>query len=167
MKKMIRYLMFFGAFAAFTSCGDSEKQEDEQVKIGDSREESAEQKNESGTVDMNDLSNKGIGPIQSLSLDDQIDEALAVKGEALFKNNCTACHKIDKKYIGPAVEGVTERRSPEWIMNMIMNPEEMIAKDPIAKQLMIESNMAVMADQNISEEEARAILEYFRTIDEE
>lgn len=167
MKKMIRYLMFFGAFAALTSCGDSEKQDDDKVKLEDySKEESAEQKTESGTVDMNDLTNKGIGPVKSLSLDDQIDEALAAKGEALFKNNCTACHKIDKKYIGPAVEGVTERRSPEWIMNMIINPEEMIAKDPIAKQLMIESNMAVMANQNITEEEARAILEYFRKIDE-
>lgn len=74
---------------------------------------------------------------------------------------------MDKKFIGPALAGVTERRSPEWIMNMILNPEEMIQKDPIAKQLMIESNMAVMANQNLTEEEARAILEYFRSLDAE
>ena len=61
--------------------------------------------------------------------------------------------------------GVTKRRSPEWIMNMIMNPQEMIKQDPIAKQLLIESNMAMMANQNISQEDARALLEYFRKID--
>jgi len=48
-------------------------------------------------------------------------------------------------------------------MNMILNPEEMIQKDPIAKQLLIDSNGAPMANQNLTEDEARSILEYFRT----
>jgi len=47
-------------------------------------------------------------------------------------------------------------------MNMIMNPEEMVAKNPAAKQLLAEY-LAPMANQNISEDEARALLEYFRT----
>src|SRR5690606_40502995 len=70
-----------------------------------------------------------------------LDQALAATGKTTFENLCSACHKMDKKFIGPALDGVTERRSPEWIMNMILNPEEMIQKDPIAKQLMIESNI--------------------------
>lgn len=49
-------------------------------------------------------------------------------------------------------------------MNMIMNPEQMIKEDPIAIQLLKEANGAPMANQNVSEEQARAILEYFRTI---
>ena len=65
--------------------------------------------------------------------------------------------------MGPALKGVTERRSPECIMNMAMNQEEMIQKDPIAKALLIEYNGAPRANQNITEEEARAMLEYFRT----
>jgi len=48
-------------------------------------------------------------------------------------------------------------------MNMILNPEEMIQKDPIAKQLLVEANGAPMANQNITEPEARQLLEYFRT----
>ena len=43
----------------------------------------------------------------------------------------------------------------------------MIKEDPIAKKLLVESNMAVMANQNLTEEEARAILEYFRQFDQE
>ena len=48
---------------------------------------------------------------------------------------------------------------------MILNPEEMIANDPIAKQLLLEANGAPMANQHLNEEQARAILEYFRTIE--
>lgn len=114
---------------------------------------------------MVDLTNKGIGPVKSVNVSDDIDQALAVKGKTTYENLCSACHKMDKKFIGPALSGVTERRSHEWIMNMILNPEEMIQKDPIAKQLLIESNMAVMANQNLTEDEARAILEYFRSLD--
>ena len=69
---------------------------------------------------------------------------------------------MGKRVVGPALAGVTERRTPEWIMNMIMNPEEMVEKDPAAKALLAEY-LAPMANQNITEEEARAILEFFRT----
>ena len=89
---------------------------------------------------------------------------MAKKGEEAYVIKCSACHKATKKYIGPAPLGVLERRTPEWVMNMILNPEEMIAKDPIAKQLLIEYNGAPMANQNLTEEEARSILEYFRTL---
>lgn len=114
-----------------------------------------------------DLSNKGIGPVKTVNppLAATPDQALAEKGKELFKINCTACHKPTKKFIGPAPKGILERRSPEWVMNMILNPENMIANDPIAKQLLAEANGAPMANQHLTEEQARAILEYFRTIE--
>lgn len=108
--------------------------------------------------------NKGIGPISELSLPESIDPKLAEEGKVLFEKNCAACHKADKKYIGPAPKDILERRTPEWVMNMIMNPTEMVQKDPIAKKLLAEANGAIMANQNISEKEARALLEYFRTL---
>ena len=49
-------------------------------------------------------------------------------------------------------------------MNMILNPEEMVQKDPLAKELLIEFNGSPMANQNLTQEEARAVLEYFRTL---
>ena len=109
------------------------------------------------------MKNKGIGPVQSVVLND-IDQKMVEDGKVLYDQLCTACHKIEKKFIGPSPKGIMDRRSPEWIMNMIMNPEEMTKNDPIAKQLLIEANGAPMANQNVSEEDARKILEYFRTL---
>ena len=86
----------------------------------------------------------------------------AQDGAALFKAKCTACHKISKRFVGPGLKGVTQRRSPEWIMNMILDPERMVSENETAKQLLMEYN-APMANQNLTEDEARAILEYFRT----
>ena len=108
--------------------------------------------------------NKGVGTITMVNLDSEIDETLSEEGKAIFELKCSACHKVDKKYIGPSPQDILDRRTPEWIMNMILNPEKMVAEDPIAKQLMIEYNGTPMANQNLTEEEARAILEFFRTL---
>jgi len=150
------------------SCGkDSKKATEKKVtekvtKVAQKATETVK-KTTSKVSDLNapTLDNKGIGPIKSVTLA-AIDNALADKGKEVFKKNCTACHKIKKRYIGPALKGVTEIRSPEWIMNMILNTEEMLAKDPVAKALIAEYN-APMAQQKLSKEEARAILEFFRT----
>lgn len=156
-------------FLILFAIGCGEKEEKEKIKLSDRTEQTKETVEEAvtTTAEVDDMDNKGIGPIKSLEVNDNIDAAMATKGAELFKNMCSACHKMDKKFIGPALSGVTERRSPEWIMNMILNPEQMIKEDPIAKKLLVESNMAVMANQGLSEEEARAILEYFRQYDTE
>jgi len=112
-----------------------------------------------------DLSNKGIGPITSLTLEKRIDNKMAETGATLFKQKCTACHLADKKLIGPPMVGILERRSPEWIMNIMLNPTEMLEKDPIAKELLKAYNNVIMLNQNLSKEEARSLLEYFRTLE--
>ena len=109
------------------------------------------------------MENKGIGPVTSMTLE-AVNQELVAEGQEIFKNMCTACHKVEKKFIGPSPKGILERRSPEWVMNMILNPDEMTQKDPIAKQLLIEANGAPMANQNLTEDQARAVLEYFRTL---
>ncbi|MFK7811596.1 MAG: cytochrome c [Maribacter sp.] len=111
-----------------------------------------------------DLSNKGVGPITSITLNADIDEALAKKGEEVYNQMCLACHRVGKKFIGPAPDGILERRSPEWVMNMILNPEGMVKEDPLAKDLLMEFNGAPMANQGLTEEQARSVLEFFRTL---
>ncbi len=106
----------------------------------------------------------GIGPVKELILPPTVDEELAKRGGEVFLNKCSACHKTDKRFIGPNPTGILERRTPAWVMNMILNPEEMVQKDPAARELLIEYNGAPMANQNLTEEEARAVLEYFRTL---
>jgi len=161
-----KFLTLVTLIALFlSSCGESKKKENpseseamEEVKTEPVKEATISEKI---NLTAPTLDNKGIGPVKNVTLD-AIDETMVAKGKEIYKVNCTACHKFKKRYIGPALAGVTERRSPEWIMNMILNADEMLQKDPVAKALITEYN-APMAQQQISEEDARAILEYFRT----
>ena len=109
--------------------------------------------------------NKGIGPVDHVDLA-SLDESNEEAGAKLFQEKCSACHKLGERYIGPALAGVTERRQPEWILNMILNPEVMVQQDPIAKALLAEF-IAPMANQHLTREEAECILVYFREHDEE
>ena len=111
-----------------------------------------------------DLSNTGIGPISSMKFDAKIDDKLVEAGAAAFKQKCTACHMSERKLIGPAMKGIYERRNPAWVMNMILNPTEMLQKDPTAISLLKEYNNVMMLNQNLTKDETRAIAEYFRSL---
>ncbi len=139
-------------------CGGGSKSE-----TGSATEQTATVEQTQSTAQNEQVSEFGVGPIQEpLNLPETIDEALAKKGEELFdKKGCTACHTLDERKVGPPLRYVADSVRPEWIMNMIMNPEEMILKDPRAKRLLEEYSVP-MTNQNVSKEEARAILEYLR-----
>jgi len=129
------------------------------------REQKATKESPETAIDPNDpVTNKGIGPVTNVTLG-ELNPSMAEEGRAIYELKCVSCHKLNEKFVGPPPKGIMSRRSPEWIMNMILNPEEMVKKDPIARQLLIESNLAPMANQNLTEEEARKILEYFRTLE--
>jgi len=49
-----------------------------------------------------------------------------VNGKKLFNTHCAACHKLDKKLIGPALEGVSERHSREWLQSWIKDSQALI-----------------------------------------
>jgi cytochrome c len=138
-----------------TSCGDKSKK-------NDSNQSDAQQELQE-VAEVDPMENKGIGPVKSVTLAAEIDQEMAKKGEEIYVQMCSACHKPDKRFIGPAPLGILERRTPEWVMNMILNPQEMVEKDPIAKALLAEY-LSPMANQNLTEEQARAVLEYFRTL---
>jgi len=104
---------------------------------------------------------KGVGPIQSVSIG-AVDAALAAKGEQIFTTTCFACHKLDQRLVGPALGGVTKRRSPEWIMNMLLNSAVMTQQDPDAKALFEEYKVQMLLPTPLKEEDARAVLEFLR-----
>lgn len=104
---------------------------------------------------------RGIGPIEQVSLSDQIEQNLAEQGEEIFNMKCTACHKMDQRYVGPPLGDVMERRTPEYVMNMLLNTQEMVQKHPVVKELLAKY-MTPMPNQSLTEEEARAVLEYLR-----
>ncbi len=108
----------------------------------------------------------GIGPVTEVVELGELDPQMAAEGKEIFRNKCSACHKPTERYIGPAPEGVLERRTPAYVMNMILNPDEMTKKHPEARKL-LQEYMSPMPFQNVSKEEARALVEYFRTIEAE
>ncbi len=111
-----------------------------------------------------ELSNKGVGPVKFVQLGN-IDPVLAKEGQGIFESKCTTCHKIGEKFIGPAPNGILKRRTPEWVMNMILNPEVMLKEDQLAKDLFMEFNGSPMSNQGLTEEQARAVLEFFRKLE--
>jgi mono/diheme cytochrome c family protein len=104
---------------------------------------------------------QGIGPIRDLVLGAE-DPALAETGEAAFTMKCSACHKIEERYIGPELGQVLARRSPEFVMNQILNSTEMVARHPVVRELLAEY-YTPMPVQVTDPDEARAILEYLRS----
>lgn len=150
-------LLFLGAAVSFsTACTKKREAPQEEVLTMDMEDAS-------GGRALDPTANKGIGPIKKVELG-PLNLTQAKRGKEVFDSKCLACHQFDKRMVGPPLSGVTKRRSPEWIMNMIINTNEMVEKDPIVKS-MIAEYMTKMTYQDVSKENARALLEYFRQKD--
>ncbi len=94
-----------------------------------------------------------------------LDAAMATKGEAIAGTKCFSCHKAtNERLVGPGWKDVTQRRTPVWIMNFITNPDPMIDKDPEV-QAQLELCLVRMPNQNLSDEDARQVLEFMRKND--
>lgn len=108
---------------------------------------------------------KGIGEIKNVPLTNPLDKEMASRGQAIVEMKCASCHKLtDQRVVGPGFAGITNRRRPEWIMNMITNTDVMLAEDPEAQRL-LEECLTRMPNQNVSIGDARDILEFMRQND--
>ncbi len=86
-------------------------------------------------------------------------------GQEIFEDNCAACHTIGKgKLVGPDLAGVTSRREASWLERQIGDPESLIdEEDPIALQLMEESDGVPMPSPELSDEEIAAVIGYLKS----
>ncbi|TRX52010.1 cytochrome c [Fulvivirga sp. M361] len=108
---------------------------------------------------------QGIGAFKDIELTDPLITDLVSTGRKSYDTKCLGCHLLnDKRKVGPGWAGITNRRSPEWIMNMITNVNVMLEEDEAAQKL-LEECMTHMPDQRIGTSEARSILEYMRRND--
>ncbi|MDX1618277.1 MAG: cytochrome c [Balneolaceae bacterium] len=152
MKGLIKTLMLSLLFL-FAACSGEQG--------GDNTSASGGQDNPGGLTDFE--MKHGIGPVnEAVSLNGEIDQEMVTTGKEIFKTKCSACHKMEDNYVGPPLGDVLDKRTPAYVMNMILNPVEMTKKHPDAKK-MLAQYMNQMTFQNVTRDQARAIVEYLRT----
>lgn len=157
-------IVAFAYMFLLVACGGSAT--DKSSAPESSKEETS---NSSGSANATDNPSydpeRGKGKFMTVDIPTKLDAAMAANGEKVFDVKCSSCHKVtDEKLVGPGWKGVTQRHKPEWILNFITNPDEMIDKDPKA-QAMLEICMVRMPNQNLKDEDARALYEFMRKND--
>jgi len=95
-----------------------------------------------------------------------IDREMAEAGERWYRiRGCLACHPMEPPHAaGPAMGGITERRSYEWFRAMVMRPDSMLVHDPVAREL-LEIYRLPMPAQGVDELRVRAMWEFLRDYD--
>jgi cytochrome c len=142
------------------SCGNEKSKEEKTESDGYSDYETAEapEKENDG---------KGIGQIKEVTLNTPLEQERIGRGKAIYEMKCSACHKLDdQRVVGPGWKGVTQRRKPEWIMNMVTNVDIMLDQDAEAQKL-LELCLTRMPNQNVSVGDSRDLLEFMRQNDGE
>lgn len=88
----------------------------------------------------------------------------AAAGEALFKANCTSCHALNKRVLGPALAGVNNRHNEAWLIKWIKNSPAMVASgDKEAVKIYEEYNKAAMTPfPQFSDDDVKNILAYIK-----
>ena len=102
-----------------------------------------------------------------ITLTTPLNQEWVKAGKGIYDLKCQSCHRLtDERLVGPGWAGVTKRREPHWIMNMITNVDMMLETDPEAQKL-LEQCMVRMPNQNLSKDESRQIIEFMRSNDGE
>lgn len=145
------------AACALLAVGCSSKEEAEKA--------AAEAPSPSDLVDQDKIVH---GPeVKSVELTHPLNQEWVTKGKATYEMKCLACHRLDEtRLVGPGWAGVTKKRTPVWIMNMITNVDMMLEKDEEAQKL-LELCLVRMPNQNITQSETREIIEFMRHNDGE
>ena len=93
-----------------------------------------------------------------------MDSAAIAKGAAIFNQNCIACHSIDQDGIGPALGGVTDDVSDDWLKSFIADPKKMIESgDPRAQSLFAKYKAVMPSFAYYKEDELDGIVAYLHT----
>ncbi len=85
-------------------------------------------------------------------------------GQSLFKKMCAPCHTIGGgDHVGPDLLGVADRRDRTWLVDFIMNPAKMLARnDPDALALAARFPGVRMPLMGLGETDAGDVIAYLR-----
>ncbi len=105
-----------------------------------------------------------VGPVKKVEIGATIDTKMVTAGKKLYMTKCFVCHDLVQKKIGPPLKNVYKDNKPEYIMNMMVNTVQMEKQDPSVKELVKKYNNVLMPDPQITQAQARTILEYLRSV---
>jgi glucose/arabinose dehydrogenase/mono/diheme cytochrome c family protein len=89
------------------------------------------------------------------------DTAMIARGEVAFTQYCGGCHNFSKSSIGPALGGITEAVSPDWIRHFIRSPREVVeAGDQRAVRLLRQYKMVMPAFDRLKEDDVNSMLAF-------
>ncbi|MEX6686932.1 c-type cytochrome [Danxiaibacter flavus] len=159
MKRTFVYAMF-ALTTALIACGGGNSAGTDKTPAAEPAKEEAKS-GENPSYDPK----RGEGKFTHVDVPPALNAAMAENGNKTYKLKCESCHKLtEEKLVGPGWKNVTQRHAPEWIMNFVTNTDEMLNKDPAA-QAQLEICLVRMPNQNLSDDEARAVYEFMRKND--
>lgn len=87
------------------------------------------------------------------------------EGRTLFLSRCAACHHVNKNLTGPALSGIDERRSMEWIIQFVQSSQQLVKSgDTTAVSLYEKFNKVIMPDHaDLTVDNIKNIVEYIRS----
>lgn len=106
---------------------------------------------------------KGIGPVKNVELG-PINKKMVDEGKKIYIAKCIVCHELDQKKIGPPLRNITKERTPEYFINLLLNPEKMLKENSIMKGLLKKYNNIPMPNPNLNQTQSRSVLEYMRSV---
>ncbi len=105
----------------------------------------------------------GIGPVKSVELG-PLNSKMISEGKTIYTNQCIICHDNDQNKLGPSLKNVTKTRTPEYIMNLLLNTAQMQKDNVTIKALLKQYNNLPMPDPALNQSKARSVLEYLRSL---
>jgi cytochrome c2 len=86
------------------------------------------------------------------------------EGKMLFTSRCASCHNVNKVVVGPALAGVTDRHTEDWIVHFVHSSQTVIKSgDEKAVALYEKFNKVPMPDHmDLSAESIKGILAYIK-----
>lgn len=153
-KPILAIALFISCTLFFAACNSDEKPKGETATV---QETPKDQPEVHGTE---------VKP-GDVTLTTPLNQEWVKTGKGIYDLKCQSCHRLtNERLVGPGWAGVTKRREPHWIMNMITNVDMMLETDPEAQKL-LEQCMVRMPNQNLSKDESRQIIEFMRSNDGE
>lgn len=86
------------------------------------------------------------------------------EGKTIFMSRCASCHNVNKDLTGPALAGIDERRSMDWIINFVHSSQTMVKKgDKDAVGVFEKFNKIPMPDHpDLTEDNIKSIVAYIK-----